>query len=204
MAGTSDLIMDLGVKGAQKLLSVPLGKAAKYYDAHLKLFKEAVEAGKKGKDITSQVPKLQKQLNDYKREVATMTMNIPRNIQMPKKDAKVWGKSKKVKTYKEAMELYMTGLGACINTLEESIKNTENAKTSVDKLEKNLLAVLQSKSKGGNLDIIATGVSSRKAFLDLGEVGKDIKASYATILADQNKRLKDYRKALSVAVKVKT
>ncbi|MEP1585502.1 MAG: hypothetical protein ABJR46_14900 [Tateyamaria sp.] len=203
MATTADLIMEYGTKAAQKLLSESLGKAAKYYETHINMLKDAYKAFTDDKEIKALVPKLKVQLSDISSECAAAMKGIPKKVDMPKKSAKTWGKSKKTKDYKEAMDFYMSGLGAVINELDALIKKAEKGHSQIEQLMKKLGAMVSSAKKRKGAWAHLKNISNQHAMAQLLDNERAMKASLDKNLSNLRQLRSTYNSALKAAIKVK-
>ncbi|MEP2891150.1 hypothetical protein [Tateyamaria sp.] len=195
----SDMIIFLAQKAGMKLLSIPLGKASAYYKTHIDVLTKAVEAMQKGKKIEAQVDDLIKKVSDQKRVIAELTKHIQRNPILPDKDAKAWGKNKKIKTYKEALEGFRNGASAAVQTLKTVRLDAEKTLKEIPALEKKLFdASNAGKSKKGDLDTI-TNATSGHAFMKLSSYKNDMNRTTSTVISDLKKREAAYRKVMTKA-----
>jgi hypothetical protein len=201
MPSLSDLIIDLGASGANKLLKVPLKKAAGYYEVHIDLLKDAYKALEKGNEIKAYVPKLAANTFEIRRAAAELSIEIPKKPEAPKKDGKSWGKSKKHTSYKAAMDAYVTGITVVIVALDEYLKTAEAARKKVESsVEEFQNAALEAQQKKGAWAKLMT-VTNLGVMADLVSNDRETIAAINKII-DEKRALRDaYQKALPSAMK---
>ncbi len=200
----SDLIIDLGAKGAQKLLKVPLKNAASYYDTHISLLKDAYKALEKAKDVKAQSDKLDKNLYEIKRAAAELKSAIPKKPELPKKEDKSWGKSKKHSSYKDALKAYVTGITVAIVALEDYIKKAESTKKShEDALAKFFNAAQDAKLQKGDWAKIGSIPNQHAMETILANEGAT-KKMIDKIVTEKKALLALYKKSLGPAMKAKS
>lgn len=201
MPSMSDVLIDLGAKGAYKLLQVPLKKAAVYYKVHIDLLKDAFKALEKGNEIKAQVTKLSANTTEIKRTAAELSTEIPKKPEAPKKDGKSWGKSKKHTSYKAAMEAYVSGITTVIVALEEYIKEAEASKKAIESaLQDFQNAAQDAQQKKGAWAQLLT-ITHLNAMAELLSNDRETTAAIAKIIDDKKTLLSAYQKALGPAMK---
>ncbi|QYK39811.1 MAG: hypothetical protein KF887_10000 [Paracoccaceae bacterium] len=197
----SDLIIDLGAKGANKLLQVPLKKAAIYYETHIDLLKDALKTLLKGNEIKAQVAKLEANTFEIKRSAAELSTEIPKKPEPPKKDGKSWGKSKKHTSYKAAMEAYVEGITLVIVTLEDYIKTAEAAQKTIAKAMQDFQdAAQEAQQQKGTWAKLLT-VSHLDALQTMITNDAATQTAISKVIADKQAVLSAYKKALGPAMK---
>ena len=201
MPSMSDIIVDLGAKGANKLLAIPLKKAAAYYEVHIDLLKDAFKALQKSNEIKAQVKRLATNTTEIKRAAAELTTEIPKKPELPKKDGKSWGKSKKHTTYKAAMDACVVGITVVIVALEDYIKTAEAAKKTIENALKEFQSAMEDaqQQKGAWAKLLA--VSHQHAIAELLSNDRETTAAIDKIIADKQSVLGAYKKALGPAMK---
>lgn len=201
MASVSDMVIDLGEKSAKALLAVPLKKASAYYDTHLSLLKDAYKALQKDKEIKGQVDKFKKNMQDIRWASAELTAAIPKKPELPKKDAKAWGKKSKKSSYKEASKSYVDGVAVIIVALQDYLTKAESARKSVDAEIKKLHDAQESaKLKRGAWAILET-VGQSKALMDLLDSAPKMKAEMDKTIKHVSGLLTVYKKHIGAAQK---
>lgn len=201
MATVSDSIIDLGEKAAQSLLAVPLKKASAYYDTHLSLLKDAYKALQKDKEIKGQVDKFKKNMQDIRWASAELTAAIPKKPELPKKDAKAWGKKSKKSSYKEASKAHVDGVAVIIVALQDYLAKAESARKSIEvEIKKMHDAQESAKLKKGAWAKLQSVAESR-ALMDLLDSAPKMQTDIDKTIKHVSGLLTLYKKHMSAAQK---
>jgi hypothetical protein len=201
MPSMSDVIIDLGAKGAYKMLEVPLKKAAAYYKVHLDLLKDAFKTLEKGNEIKAQVAKLAANATEIKRAAAELSTEIPKKPEAPKKDGKAWGKSKKHASYKDATEAYVSGLSTVMVALDHFLKDAEAAKKGIESALADFQSAAQeAQQKKGAWAKLLT-VAHLNAMAELLSNDRETTAALNKIIDEKKSLYSAYQKALGPAMK---
>lgn len=199
MPSMSDIVIDLGVKAAQKMLKEPLKKASVYYDTHLKLLADAMKALLKDKEIKAQVDKLSKNAFEIKRSAAELKVVIPKKPEIPKANAKSWGKSTKFKSHKEALNAYVEGCSFIIVSLEDYIKKAEDAKKGIETSLKQFQKAAQDAQQKKGAFAKMQAISNLNAMADVLTIDRATTASINKIIAEKKAQLAFYKKHIGKA-----
>ncbi|MEP1963024.1 hypothetical protein [Tateyamaria sp.] len=150
MSAVTDRLIDLALGRVKKELEKSVGKAAAYYDTHLKLLKDSLKGLEKKKKMDSEIKKIEASLLNIKRGSFLLVAEMPKKLEWPKEGDKKWGKANKCTSFKDAQKAYMDGLSVAIVQLNDYIAKAEATRANIkDEAAKYLKASQDAQAKKG-------------------------------------------------------